>query len=104
MYSRYGRSLLVTSLLLALLILAACVAPAPVAAPASTPAAQSTEQPAAGTKDIVTWYYYDQNNSDPAANEHIGNFYLAETMPKFNQQFAGKYNWVNVPRDNNLVL
>jgi len=104
MYLRYGRSLLVASLLVALVMLSACVAPAPAAAPASTPAAQSTEPPAAGSKDIVTWYYYDQNNSDPAANEHIGNFYLAETMPKFNQQFSGKYNWVNVPRDYNLVL
>ena len=66
------------------------------------PAAQSA--PAAAAQDIVTWYYYDQNNTDPAANERIGNFYLAETMPKFNEQFAGKYNWVNVPRDYNLVL
>ena len=101
MHSRTNRRLLVASLLTTLLILVGC------AAPASAPAGQ-TEAPAAETageaQDVVTWYYYDQENTDPAANERIGNFYLAETIPQFNEEFAGQYHWVNVPRDYNLVL
>ena len=98
------------ALISALLLLAACAAPtAPVAAPATAvaaPEAASGESAAAPgeAQDIVSWYYYDQDNTDPAANERVGNFYLAETIPQFNEQFAGKYHWVNVPRDYNLVL
>ena len=85
-------------LLLLLSTLVACAAPA--AAPADAPASA----PAAEAQDVVTWYYYDQDNTDPEANERVGNFYLAETIPVFNEQFAGQYRWVNVPRDYNLVL
>src|SRR5688572_15594596 len=105
MHLRSSRSLLILSLLAALLTLSACAAPAPASAPASqgdaAPAteAQATEAQATEAQDIVTWYYYDQDNTDPAANERIGNFYLAEKMPEFNEEFAGQYNWVNVPRD-----
>src|SRR5688572_14383277 len=105
MHLRSGRSLLIISLLAALLTLSACAAPAPASAPASQgDAAPATEAQATEAQDIVTWYYYDQDNTDPAANERIGNFYLAEKMPEFNEEFAGQYNWVNVPRDYNLAL
>jgi multiple sugar transport system substrate-binding protein len=96
---------LLTSLGIAMLfiLLAACAAPAPAA---QTPAEQSASGETATTSPtpIVTWYYYDQNNTDPQANERVGNFYLAETIPIFNEQFAGQYEWINVPRDYNLVL
>lgn len=78
-----------------LLLFSACVAPATPGEPAAT---AEEETP------VVTWYYYDQDNTDPEANERIGNFYLAETIPQFNEEFAGRYRWVNVPRDYNLVL
>ncbi len=83
------------------LLLASCVAPA--AAPASDTAAGSTADEPSVTP-VVTWYYYDQNNTDPQANERVGNFYLAKTIPLFNEAFTGEYEWVNVPRDYNLVL
>lgn len=85
----------------ALALLISCAAP--VAAPASS--AEATAAPAAeGGSTIVSWYYFDQNNTDPQANERVGNFYLARTIPQFNEEFAGQYTWENVPRDYNLVL
>ena len=48
--------------------------------------------------DFVTWYQYDQNNDDPAADERVGNEYLRNKIPEFNEAFAGKWNWVNVPK------
>jgi multiple sugar transport system substrate-binding protein len=105
--------------MLAAAMLAACAAPpatAPTAAPAATEAATeapaateatavATEAPAAGGETkVITWYYYDQNNTDPQANERVGNAYIAKTIPLFNEANAGKYVWDNVPRDYNLVL
>lgn len=78
-----------------LLLLSSCTVPAAPGEPAAT---------AVEGAPVVTWYYYDQDNTDPEANERIGNFYLAETIPQFNEEFAGRYRWVNVPRDYNLVL
>ncbi|MAT41194.1 MAG: hypothetical protein CL609_02555 [Anaerolineaceae bacterium] len=48
--------------------------------------------------DFVTWYQYDENNEDPASDERVGNAYLKKTIPEFNADFAGKWNWVNVPK------
>ena len=70
-------------------------APAATEAMAATPTAPAVS---AEAQDIVTWYEYDQNNTDPKADEHVGNAYLAATIPLFNQAFAGKWNWVNVPK------
>lgn len=88
--------------LLALLV--ACAAPATPAVPA--PPAAATEAPAAAAdaSKVITWYYYDQNNTDPQANERVGNFYIAKTIPLFNQAHEGRFVWENVPRDYNLVL
>ncbi len=86
----------------ALLALTACVAPA--AAPASDTAPADADSASEAATPVVTWYYFDQNNTDPQANERVGNFYLAEAIPQFNEAFAGQYEWVNVPRDYNLVL
>ena len=89
------------------LVLAACAAPTPAAnAPADTaPAASDAASgDAAATGVVTTWYYYDQDNTDPQANERVGNFYLAEAMPQFNEEFGGELTWENVPRDYNLVL
>lgn len=83
----------------ALLIFTACtIAESP--APETNGAAAEPPEP----ETITTWYYYDQNNTDPEANERVGNFYLARTIPRFNEEFAGQYEWVNVPRDYNLSL
>jgi multiple sugar transport system substrate-binding protein len=82
---------------------AAPVATTAPAAPVATtaPAAPvATTAPAAPAKaqDVVTWWEFDQNNTDPSADEHVGNFALAKTIPLFNQAFAGKWNWVNVQK------
>ncbi|MCX6044471.1 MAG: extracellular solute-binding protein [Chloroflexi bacterium] len=86
------------SVIIALLVCVACVAP-----PAA-PGASSAAPASGGETEIISWYYYDQNNTDPQANERVGNFYLAKTIPLFNEQFKGKYTWSNVPHDYNLAL
>jgi multiple sugar transport system substrate-binding protein len=48
--------------------------------------------------DFVTWYPFDQSNNDPANDEAVGNAYLRDTIPQFNEAFAGKWNWINVPK------
>jgi ABC-type glycerol-3-phosphate transport system substrate-binding protein len=74
---------------------------APTNAPAAPATAAPTVAPASPTmgqaQDIVTWWEFDQNNTDPKADEHVGNAALREAIPLFNQQFAGKWNWVNNP-------
>jgi len=96
--------------LLAILIMAlgACAAPqaaptaAPQAAPTAVPQAAPTAVPptAAPAKatDFVTWFQYDQNNVDPKSDERVGNEWLRNTMPLFNKEFEGKWNWVNQPK------
>lgn len=49
-------------------------------------------------QDFVTWYQYDQDNEDPASDERVGNTYLRETIPVFNEEFAGQWNWINQPK------
>jgi len=93
--------LVITVVLLFSFVLTACVAPA--AAPAAAPGAAATEAaaaeaPAAEVKDFVTWYQYDAANEDPASDERVGNEYLRDTVPVFNEAFAGKWNWVNQPK------
>ncbi|MCA9948842.1 MAG: extracellular solute-binding protein [Anaerolineales bacterium] len=70
------------------------------AAPAEeeAPAEEPMEEEAAEVMDFVTWYQYDQNNEDPASDERVGNEYLRNTIPQFNEAFAGKWNWVNQPK------
>jgi multiple sugar transport system substrate-binding protein len=99
-------------LVLAVLVTACGTTPAPVvveptkaaaepttAAAEPTKAPQSTEPPpAAEVKDFVTWYQFDQTSEDPANDEAVGNSYLRDTIPQFNEAFAGKWNWINVPK------
>lgn len=90
------------------LILAACTptpappateAPKPTDAPApATEAPKPTEPPASEAQTFVTWYQYDQANEDPKSDERVGNEYLRKTIPLFNEQFKGKWNWVNQPK------
>ena len=91
-------------LLVLALVVAACAqqqaqAPAeqPAEQPAEKPAEKPTEAPAKEV-DFVTWYQYDQNNTDPKSDERVGNQYLRDTIPQFNEAFEGKWNWVNVPK------
>lgn len=67
---------------------------------ACAPAAPSTgeAEAVAEVQDFVTWYQYDQANEDPASDERVGNQYLRDTIPQFNEAFAGKWNWVNQPK------
>lgn len=51
-----------------------------------------------GVQDFVTWYEYDEKNEDPASDERVGNEYLRSTIPQFNEEFDGKWNWVNQPK------
>jgi multiple sugar transport system substrate-binding protein len=44
---------------------------------------------------FVTWMQYDQGNVDPKSDERVGNQYLRDTMPQFNEAFAGKWVWEN---------
>lgn len=87
----------VSSLILTLsLLLSACAAPA--AAPATEAGATTEGAESAEVQDFVTWYQYDQNNEDPVSDERVGNEYLRTTIPLFNEEFAGKWNWVNQPK------
>ena len=97
-------SLIIALLVIFSLLLAACSAPA--AAPATeepaaeAPAAEepTVEAPAAEAKVVTSWYQYDQNNEDPASDERAGNEYLRNTIPQFNEKFAGQWEWVNQPK------
>jgi len=84
------------------MVFSACAAPsASTDAPATTDTTAdtaSTEVPSAEVQDFVTWYQYDQNNEDTKSDERVGNQYLRDTMPLFNEAFAGKWNWVNQPK------
>ena len=62
------------------------------AAPITVPTATLKAE----VKDFTTWFTYDQDNLDPASDEHVGNAYLRSTIPVFNQQFKDKWKWVNV--------
>ncbi|MFN2185828.1 MAG: ABC transporter substrate-binding protein, partial [Anaerolineae bacterium] len=91
-------------LVLAVLVTACGATPEPAAteppqAGEATQAPEPTEPPAADeVQDFVTWYQFDQDNEDPANDEAVGNAYIRETIPQFNEAFAGKWNWVNVPK------
>lgn len=80
-----------------LVMITSCVAPPAVPAPVG---AEGTS----GESQITSWYYFDQDNTDPQANERVGNFYLARAIPQFNDEMKGSYVWDNVARDYNLVL
>ena len=75
-------------------------APQPTQAGEATSAPEPTEEPAPSgeVQDFVTWYQFDQDNTDPANDEAVGNAYLRDTIPLFNEAFAGKWNWINVPK------
>jgi multiple sugar transport system substrate-binding protein len=124
MFARKNRQP-IAILALTFAVLAACAAPAQPGAPAAPAATQApvaaapteetqpteavvpTETVAAtqgGESLVTTWYYYDQNNTDPQANERVGNAYIAKTIPLFDEAHAGKFKWDNVPRDYNLML
>jgi len=77
------------------LVLSACAVPE-----GSTSAPAPVDSSAASTevKDFVTWYQYDQNNEDTKSDERVGNEYLRNTIPLFNEAFADKWNWVNQPK------
>jgi multiple sugar transport system substrate-binding protein len=95
---------LITLVLLFSLTLAACVVPTPApeaeapAAPEEEAAAPEEEAAPAEEQDFLTWYQYDQNNEDPASDERVGNEYLRNTIPQFNEAYEGKWNWVNQPK------
>jgi multiple sugar transport system substrate-binding protein len=101
---------LITLVLLFSLVLTACVVPtaapeaeAPAEEAAEAPAEEVAEAPAeeaapAEEQDFLTWYQYDQNNEDPASDERVGNEYLRNTIPQFNEAYEGKWNWVNQPK------
>ena len=93
----------VVALILVLAVLAsACGAATEPAPPEPTKAAEASKTPeptaALEGKDLISWYQFDQNNTDPANDEAVGNAYLRETIPEFNKAFAGKWNWVNIPK------
>jgi multiple sugar transport system substrate-binding protein len=72
---------------------------AAVEAQAAAEAAQATAAAMVNTEvDFVTWYQYDETNEDPASDERVGNEYLRNTIPQFNAEFEGKWNWVNRPK------
>jgi len=106
------RSLALLSGVLTAAVLTACAgAPAPTQAPAAeattapTQAPAATEVPAAteapaegGESTFVTWYQYDETNTDEKSDERVGNEYLRKTIPLFNEEFKGKFKWVNQPQ------
>lgn len=102
--------MLMTALFLVVFAVSAvgCAAPAATEAPAAeqpaaeqpvaTEAPAATEAPVMEVQDFVTWYQYDEKNEDPASDERVGNAYLKKTIPEFNADFEGKWNWVNTPK------
>lgn len=87
---RNFRSLFIILVMAGLIsVLFACASPAP------TKTTTTTETQ---VKDFVTWFQYDEKNDDPASDERVGNAYLRKTIPEFNADFSGKWNWVNVPK------
>lgn len=78
------------------LVITACAPPAGTSAPAAE--GEAAAESSGEVTDFVTWYQYDQNNEDPASDERVGNQYLRDTIPLFNEAFAGKWNWVNQPK------
>ncbi|MGD9050021.1 MAG: hypothetical protein PVF77_18355, partial [Anaerolineae bacterium] len=94
--------LLALLIVLAVLVTACGGAAEPTAAPEPTEAGEApapTEPPApAEVQDFVSWYQYDQENEDPANDEAVGNAYLRDTIPQFNEAYAGKWNWINEPK------
>jgi multiple sugar transport system substrate-binding protein len=115
--SRKMFGLTLISLLVILSLLAACtptapeVTEAPASQPSEKPDVPETEEvkeddPAeepvaeapADERDFITWFQYDQNNTDPSSDERVGNMYLNKTIPEFNEDFDGKWNWINVPK------
>lgn len=81
-------------ILLVNLCLAACASPGGTAATGE--GGESGES--GGERDFVTWYQYDQDNEDPLSDERVGNEYLRRTIPLFNEEFEGKWNWINQPK------
>jgi multiple sugar transport system substrate-binding protein len=67
------------------------------AEPSEEPA-EPMEEPAepAEAQEFITWFQYDQNNTDPASDERVGNEYLRKTIPEFNEEFAGKWHWTSI--------
>ena len=95
--------ILALMLVLAVLTTACGATPVPTKAPEPTKAAaEPTKAPeptaVPEVQDFISWYQFDQDNEDPANDEAVGNAYLRETIPQFNEAFAGKWNWVNVPK------
>src|SRR4051812_46147503 len=91
----------IVSLVLAFaILLTGCAAPSANTASSSSTASSSNDASSESgeVKDFVTWYQYDQNNEDPASDERVGNEYLRQTIPQFNEQFKGKWNWINQPK------
>jgi len=69
------------------------------AKPTDTPIKEPVQEPeVVAVQDFVSWYQYDQDNEDPAADERVGNEYLRNTIPLFNKAFAGQWNWINQPK------
>jgi len=48
--------------------------------------------------EFLTWFQYDETNEDPASDERVGNEYLRNTIPQFNDAFKGQWHWVNRPK------
>mgnify|MGYP000697641109 CR=1 FL=1 len=60
-------------------------------------------EPSGEVQDFVTWYQFDQDNEDPANDEAVGNAYIRDTLPQFNEAYAGTWNWVNIPDRKSVV-
>ncbi len=81
------------------LALAGCQPAAPsTPTEAAAPSEPDAPPEPAEAQEFITWFQYDQNNTDPVSDERIGNEYLRTNIPKFNEEFAGKWVWKNVPK------
>jgi len=64
----------------------------------ATETAEETAEMDDVSVEFLTWYQYDETNEDPASDERVGNEYLRNSIPQFNQEFAGLWYWVNQPK------
>jgi multiple sugar transport system substrate-binding protein len=64
---------------------------------AEEPVVEEPAEPVAPAEavNVDTWFQYDQNNTDPASDERVGNEWLRRNIPLFDAAFEGKWKWNN---------
>ncbi|MGB9826144.1 MAG: hypothetical protein ACPLRU_05680, partial [Desulfofundulus sp.] len=73
-----GLTWLAVSLVIVLALVMSACAPAATPAPSQPTQAPAQPTPVPEAKVFATWYQFDQENTDPASDEAVGNAWLRE--------------------------